>query len=660
MPRKERLMAFKALKLNDTILRALADEGYETPTPIQAKAIPPILEGKDVLGCAQTGTGKTAAFALPMIQRLCEMPIDKSQRGARHPRALILSPTRELAAQIGDSFATYGRHAGLSHTVIFGGVSQHHQVKAIHRGVDIIVATPGRLMDLMEQRIVTLKDVSIFVLDEADRMLDMGFIEPIRRIASQLPRPRQTLLFSATMPREIMHLADSLLKEPVKVTVTPVASMVPLIEQKLYMVQMRQKMALLEYLLDDKAVQRVLVFTKTKHGADRVCKNLNQDGVPAIAIHGNKAQNYRTRALDAFRSGKARVLVATDVAARGLDVDGITHVVNFDLPMEPEAYVHRIGRTGRAGNTGIAISFCDANERDLLRSIQRLTGKQIPVEQMPTDLPTNDHNGSIGRDENRERGPRGVRGGFRDERGARNPRIEQSQGPSYGQSYGQSTYRPAQQRGSGGGGYGDRPARDSFPPRQDRPANGQRPAHGPAFAEHAPAATVRPVVMDEHRPARPAPSAGGNHAPRHSAPADAGHAPRTPQAPRTPHAPHAPHSSENGQPAGESHETRPSPVSGGAHAGPNGVQKKTHRKGQGPATKPTRTGPVAANSSAQGGQAGHGGQRAHTGGPAFGGPRGGPAGRGDGEQSRGRRGGPGGGTRGKIFSRGGPRGSAGR
>ncbi len=628
-------MAFKALQLNDTILRALADEGYTTPTPIQAKAIPPILEGKDVLGCAQTGTGKTAAFALPMIQRLTEMPIDKTHRGARHPRALILSPTRELAAQIGESFATYGRHAGLSHTVIYGGVSQFHQVKAIHRGVDIIVATPGRLMDLMEQRIVTLKDVGIFVLDEADRMLDMGFIEPIRRIASQLPRPRQTLLFSATMPREIMHLADSLLKDPIKVAVTPVASAAPLIAQKLYMVQMRQKMALLEYLLDDKEVERVVVFTKTKHGADRVCKNLNHDGVPAVAIHGNKAQNYRTRALDGFKSGKIRVLVATDVAARGLDVDDITHVVNFDLPMEPEAYVHRIGRTGRAGKTGIAISFCDSHERDLLRQIQRLTGKTIPVENLPTDLPTNDHGSSMGRDDHREGGSRGTRGGYRDERAARNPRIEDrgfsngsSNGPSYGQSYGQSTYRPPQRSGGGGGGYGDRPMqqRDHHAPRQDRPA----------FAEQAATVTTRPVVMDEHRPARPAPAA-----PQH-----------VPHAPHSSHAPRTPHAADAGAPMAEQGDMRP------AHA----ENKKMHRKGQGPATKPTRTGPVSGSGGPQGG---HGGHRGHSsGGPAFGGPRGGhsggPASRGDGEQSRGRRGGPGGGTRGKLFSRGGPRGGAGR
>jgi ATP-dependent RNA helicase RhlE len=452
-------MAFKSLKLNETILKALAEQGYHTPTPIQAKAIPPILEGKDVLGCAQTGTGKTAAFALPIIQRLQEMPVDKARRGPAHPRALILSPTRELAAQIGESFATYGRHAGLSHTVIFGGVSQFHQVKAIHRGVDILVATPGRLMDLMDQRIVTLKDVKIFVLDEADRMLDMGFIQPIRRIASQVPGGRQTLLFSATMPKEIMHLADSLLKHPVKVAVNPVASAAPLIEQSVYMVPFHNKQALLEVLLEEPGVERALVFTRTKHGADRVCKRLDREGIPAVAIHGNKAQNYRIRALDAFRSGKARVLVATDVAARGLDIDNVTHVFNFDLPMEPEAYVHRIGRTGRAGATGIAIAFCDKAEFDLLRQIERLTGKTIPkIDKLPV-LPSNDHQ--------------------RDERAGRGDDFRE---------------RRAHPTGRGGRFGGGRPSprpehrTEHRTERGHAPAhsNGSRPARSPALASHAP------------------------------------------------------------------------------------------------------------------------------------------------------------------------------
>ena len=553
-------MPFKSLKLNQTILQALADEGYEKPTPIQAKAIPPILEGRDVLGCAQTGTGKTAAFALPMIQRLSEAPVDKAHRGPKHPRARIHpSPTRASSpAQIGESFATYGRHAGLSHTVIYGGVSQFHQVKAIHRGVDVLVATPGRLMDLMEQRIVTLKEVGIFVLDEADRMLDMGFIQPIRRIASQLPRPRQTLLFSATMPKEIMHLADSLLHDPVKVSVTPVSSAAPLIEQRLYMVQMRQKMALLEYILDDAAVQRVLVFTKTKHGADRVCKNLNHDGVPAVAIHGNKAQNYRTRALDGFKSGKTRVLVATDVAARGLDVDDITHVVNFDLPMEPEAYVHRIGRTGRAGATGIAIPFCDSQERDLLRAIQRLTGKQIPVEQLPAGMPTNDHaSAGHGHDRGHDRGS--SRG---NERG---PARERS---SYGN---RPAFAPRGQHPSSQSGYGSRPP---------RPA-----ATGAATLAHF-ACGCLPSAPHPPPPTPSPTSAGHGHAPRTNH--QQGHASGQPHsrgshapAHRGGPAPHAPATHTGHAPAGHAN----------GHVSQSGQGKKPHRKGSGPNTKPSRPGP---------------------------------------------------------------------
>ncbi len=385
------IMAFSLLQLSEPILRSLKEEGYTTPTPIQAKAIPPILEGRDVLGCAQTGTGKTAAFALPILHKLMTMPVDKTRRGPAFPRALVLSPTRELAEQIGDSFATYGRHTGLVHTCVYGGVSQYHQVRALHRGVDILVATPGRLEDLMEQRVVNLSEVCVLVLDEADRMLDMGFIQPIRRIASALPntkeRPRHTLLFSATMPKEIMHLADSLLKDPVKVAVTPVASAVPLITQSLYLVSSKnEKQTLLHHLLNDKAVQRAVVFTKTKFGADRVSRKLKQAGIKADEIHGNKAQNQRQRALDAFRDGRTRVLVATDVAARGLDVDAITHVFNFDMPMEPESYVHRIGRTGRAGATGLAVSFCDKTERGLLRSVERLIGKQIPTVPVPQGM----------------------------------------------------------------------------------------------------------------------------------------------------------------------------------------------------------------------------------------------------------------------------------
>ncbi len=376
-------IAFTDLNLCEPVLRALTEEGYTTPTPIQEKAIPHILEGRDVLGCAQTGTGKTAAFALPIIHRLLADP-KPAVRGPGRARVLVLSPTRELATQIADSFKTYGRHSGLTGAVIYGGVSQRPQEMHLARGVDILVATPGRLLDLTEQGCVNYSNISTFVLDEADRMLDMGFITPIRNIAARLAKVRQTLLFSATMPREIVHLAESLLKDPVRVSVAPVSSAAPLIEQSVYMVNQPMKQALLAALVLEPKVERAVVFTKTKHGADKLCKKLMQSGIGAVAIHGNKNQNQRQRSLDGFKSGRHKVLVATDVAARGLDVDAITHVFNYDLPLEPESYVHRIGRTGRAGATGVAIAFCDPGERGLLRAIERMTGKKLPVHK---DLP---------------------------------------------------------------------------------------------------------------------------------------------------------------------------------------------------------------------------------------------------------------------------------
>lgn len=381
------LQTFESLDLPKPILKALRDLGYDTPTPIQAQSIPPAMEGLDVLGSAQTGTGKSAAFAIPTLSRLMSRKPDKKGRGPVRPRVLVLSPTRELASQIEESFINYGRHTGLRTTAIFGGVSQFHQVKALKRGVEIIVATPGRLMDLMQQGYVDLSAIEVFILDEADRMLDMGFIDPIRRIASKVPSERQTLLFSATMPKEIMHLANSLLTDPVRVAVDPVASAAPKIEQGIYFVQKPQKSALMQHLLTDNDVERAIVFTRTKHGADKLAKVLARGGVPSSTIHGNKSQNQRKLALSLFRSGKSRVLVATDVAARGLDVDDITHVYNYDLPMEAEAYVHRIGRTGRAGKTGIAISLCDKSERGLLRAIERLTGDRIDAISMPEELP---------------------------------------------------------------------------------------------------------------------------------------------------------------------------------------------------------------------------------------------------------------------------------
>ncbi|MBL7700945.1 MAG: DEAD/DEAH box helicase [Ferruginibacter sp.] len=370
-------MAFKQLDLIDPILKALNTEGYTTPTPIQAQSIPLILEQRDLLGCAQTGTGKTAAFAIPILQLLHQNK--NEERGPHKIKVLILTPTRELAIQIDESFAAYGKHTGLSHTVIFGGVSQLNQTNALRRGVDILVATPGRLLDLISQGFIDLKFLKIFVLDEADRMLDMGFIHDVKRIITKLPEKRQTLFFSATMPPEIQKLAHVLLTNPAYVEVTPVSSTVEVIEQSLYYVAKADKPKLLLHLLKDKSIVTALVFTRTKHGADKVVKFLHKHEITAAAIHGNKSQNARQNALNNFKNGNIRVLVATDIAARGIDIDDLSHVFNFELPNVPETYVHRIGRTGRAGNTGIAISFCDAEERDELKDIQKLIGLSIPV-----------------------------------------------------------------------------------------------------------------------------------------------------------------------------------------------------------------------------------------------------------------------------------------
>jgi ATP-dependent RNA helicase RhlE len=362
-------MSFAQLNLIEPLLRAVASEGYTEPTPIQLKAIPHLLAGRDLVGCAQTGTGKTAAFALPILQRLSAQP---SKGHTRPVRVLILTPTRELASQIGASFAVYGRHLAIKHTVIFGGVGQDPQVRAVRAGVDIVVATPGRLLDLIHQKHVRLDRVEVFILDEGDRMLDMGFIHDVRRIVAELPRQRQTMLFSATMPEEIRALASSILRDPVRVEVAPISSTADQIEQSVHYVSKADKRSLLVKLLGDAAITRALVFTRTKHGANRVSEQLEKSGINAAAIHGNKSQTARERALDGFKRGDVRVLVATDIAARGIDVDGISHVFNFDLPEVPEQYVHRIGRTARAGASGIAISFCDQEERPLLADIERL------------------------------------------------------------------------------------------------------------------------------------------------------------------------------------------------------------------------------------------------------------------------------------------------
>ena len=369
------ITSFAALGLIDPLQRAVADAGYVTPTPIQVQAIPHLLAGRDVLGCAQTGTGKTAAFALPILQRLASHP----RRPGRGPRALILTPTRELATQIADDFANYGVHGSSKCAVVFGGVGQGHQVQALRGNVDIVVATPGRLLDLMGQGHARFEACEVLVLDEADRMLDMGFIDPIRRILDALPRKRQNLMFSATMPPEIAQLARKFLVDPVSVAVTPVSSTVELITQWVLHVDRGDKRALLREVLKDPKMKRVLVFTRTKRGANKVAEELDRNGVRADAIHGNKSQGARQRALDSFKRGGIRVLVATDIAARGIDVDGVTHVINYELPNEPESYVHRIGRTARAGASGVALSFCDPEERGSLRAIERLTRTTVRV-----------------------------------------------------------------------------------------------------------------------------------------------------------------------------------------------------------------------------------------------------------------------------------------
>lgn len=369
-------MTFENLNLIEPILRALQEEGYEKPTPIQGKAIPIVLNGKDLLGCAQTGTGKTAAFSIPILQKLYEKGPAK---GRRVIKGLVLTPTRELAIQIGESFQVYGRYTGVNHLVIFGGVSQVPQVETLQKGVDILVATPGRLLDLSGQGLLDLQTLDYFVLDEADRMLDMGFIHDIKRILPLLPKKRQTLFFSATMPPEIAKLADSILHEPEKVEVTPPASTVDVIDQSVYLVEKADKKGLLIELLKNPEISSALVFSRTKYGADKIARFLNKAGISADAIHGEKSQTARQRALTDFKEHKIRVLVATDIAARGIDVEELAYVFNNDLPEVPETYVHRIGRTGRAGHSGIAVSFCSSEELALLKDIQKLIGKKIPV-----------------------------------------------------------------------------------------------------------------------------------------------------------------------------------------------------------------------------------------------------------------------------------------
>ena len=414
-------MTFASLGLAEPLLRALTTEGYTTPTPIQGRAIPVLLEGRDLLGIAQTGTGKTAAFTLPILQHLAKT----KPAGKRPVRALILAPTRELAVQIGNSIAAYGRHLDLRSTVILGGVGAGSQIAALQRGVDIVVATPGRLLDHAQSGYMKFDDITHFVLDEADRMFDMGFIKDVRRIIAKLPKQRQTMFFSATMPTDIAALAAEILNKPERIEVTPKVMTVEKIDQRVYFVDQNAKRALLDKLLADPELARVIVFTRTKHRANRVSMQIERAGISTEALHGNKSQNARQKALDMFKAGKVRVLVATDIAARGIDVDGITHVINFELPNEPESYVHRIGRTARAGAEGIALSFCDQSERPYLKSIERLTRQTLTVVQAGP-LPKVE---AVAGDERAERRGFGGGGGGRNGRGGSRRRSAQRQWP---------------------------------------------------------------------------------------------------------------------------------------------------------------------------------------------------------------------------------------
>jgi ATP-dependent RNA helicase RhlE len=369
-------MKFNELNLIEPIMRALQQEGYDTPTPIQQQAIPIVLQGRDLMGCAQTGTGKTCAFAVPILQNLYN---NSTNNNRRKIRCLVVTPTRELAIQIQESFEAYGRHTGLKSTVIFGGVGQKPQTDAIQRGPDILVATPGRLLDLMNQGFITLRDIEFFVLDEADRMLDMGFVHDVKKIIKALPQRRQSLFFSATMPAEIVSLANTILSNPASVSVTPVSSTADTVQQFLYHTDKHNKINLLTDILEDRGIETALVFTRTKHGADKIVKMLVKAGIGAEAIHGNKGQNARQRALSNFKNKTTRVLVATDIAARGIDIDELAWVINYDIPNIPETYVHRIGRTGRAGASGTALSFCEHEERPYIRDIEKLIQKSIPL-----------------------------------------------------------------------------------------------------------------------------------------------------------------------------------------------------------------------------------------------------------------------------------------
>ena len=444
-------MKFTDLHLIEPILKALETEGYTTPTPIQEKAIPLILEKKDLLGCAQTGTGKTAAFSIPIIQLMYN---NKTRfEGKRPIKCLILTPTRELAIQIGQNLTDYGAHTGIKNKVIFGGVNQHGQIESLRTGVDILVATPGRLLDLMGQKYVDLSTIEFFVLDEADRMLDMGFINDVNKVLTKLPKKRQSLFFSATMPPAIQQLANTILINPVKVEVTPVSSTASKIDQSVYFVDKPNKRNLLNDILKDQSIERVLIFTRTKHGANKVAEDLVKNGITAQAIHGNKSQNNRQRALNGFKSKEIRALVATDIAARGIDIDELTHVINFELPNIPESYVHRIGRTGRAGASGVAIAFCDIDEKEFLVDIEKLIGQKIRVI-AEHDYPLKNFVQSK---------PEPRRGQRPQGQGRPRPTGEQKPKPQGGNTQGRDNkFRPNQQKPNSGSSNGSKPSGSFF------------------------------------------------------------------------------------------------------------------------------------------------------------------------------------------------------
>ncbi|WP_374377776.1 DEAD/DEAH box helicase [Dongia sp.] len=486
------LADFASLNLVEPLMQAVTESGYTKPTPIQAQSIPALLEGHDLLGLAQTGTGKTAAFTLPMLQRLMA---HRKQPQPKSMRALILTPTRELAVQINDSIKTYGRHLPLRSTVIFGGVGQVPQINTMRRGIDLLVATPGRLLDLMNQGHVTLSSVEFFVLDEADRMLDMGFIRDIRKIVAALPARRQTLLFSATMPADVTDLAHSLLTKPKRVEVVPQSTTAERIDQIIYMVPRANKRKLLAELLSAPDVTRTIVFTRTKRGADRVAENLERDGHSSAAIHGNKGQSARQIALNSFRNGSVKVLVATDIAARGIDIDNISHVVNFDLPLEPESYVHRIGRTGRAGAAGIAISLCDGEERSLLRDIEKIVRMKLPV--------VDDHPLAVGADtDSGEQITLAKAQRIRETRELDQSRREHRTGEDRGRrsspKRGESRHERNHNRKPDHAGQESRPHRAERPAQNDRPQRSEQHQRG-----ERPLREDRPQRSDAQRSERP-------------------------------------------------------------------------------------------------------------------------------------------------------------